>query len=269
MKIIFLGTSSGVGKTAMTAMFCRHLRNSGVRVAPFKASNLSSSAYMTEDGGIGMGQALQALASDLVPTMEMNPVLLTYSEGDGVDIKIKGKSSKDVGRRELLDIALESYDGLMSEYEAVVAEGSGSPAEINCSENDIANIGFARERNVPAILIGDIERGGVFAGLYGTWKLIDENDRRLLKGFVINRFRGDPTILKSGTDRITELTGMKFLGIMPLIDIHLPEEDALSSKNDRIRELNEYLTDLDEFVLIAKENLDLDSMVEIAKESSP
>ena len=262
MKIIFLGTSSGVGKTAIAAMFCRYLRKRNVNVVPFKALNLSSSSYVTKDSEIGIGQALQAAASDLEPMTDMNPVLLKYSN-NGIKTLAHGKIVSVDDRKELLNIALESYDKLSEKYEAVVAEGSGSPAEINLSKKDIANIGLARERNIPAVLIGDIERGGVFAGLYGTWKLIDKNDRHLLKGFMINRFRGDPTILKKGTDKITELTGMKFLGVMPLIDIRLPEEDALSFKDDRMGEMKDYLNGLDEFVSSAEENLDLDSIVKL------
>ena len=267
MKIIFLGTSSGVGKTAMAAMFCRYLRKLNVNVVPFKASNLSSSSHVTKDGEIGIGQALQAVASDLEPTVDMNPVLLKYSDG-GVKTLIRGKPVSGKNRNDLLKIVLESYDKLMKEYEAVVAEGSGSPAEINLRKNDIVNIGFAKERDVPAVLIGDIERGGVFAGLYGTWKLIDVKDRHLLKGFIINRFRGDPAILRSGTDRITELTGMKFLGVMPLIDICLPEEDILSSRDSKKCKVGDYMGDLDKLVQVAEKNLDLDSIIKIMNSSA-
>jgi len=266
LRIIFLGTSSGVGKTAMSAMFCRYLRKLNVNVVPFKASNLSSSSYLTKDGEIGTGQALQAIAADLEPITDMNPILLKYSE-DCVKTLVHGKPVSD-NDRNLLNIVLESYDGLAKNYEAVVAEGSGSAAEINLRKNDIANIGFARERDVPAVLIGDIERGGVFAGLYGTWKLIDEKDRHLLKGFIINRFRGDSAILKKGTDRITELTGMKFLGVMPLIDICLPEEDILSSKDSKKSKMKDYMDDLDKLVQIAEKNLNLDLIVEIMRSSA-
>jgi len=267
LKIIFLGTSSGVGKTAMAAMFCRYLKNRNVNVVPFKALNLSSSSHVTNDGEIGMGQALQSIACGLEPTVDMNPILLKYSES-GVETLIRGESVSGKDRNCLLKAALESYDKLRDRYEVVVAEGSGSPAEINLSKNDVANIGFARERNVPAVLIGDIERGGVFAGLYGTWKLIDEKDRHLLKGFMINRFRGDPEILKKGTDKITELTGMRFLGIMPLIDVHLPEEDALSIRGPKKRNISDYSKELDKLVMIAEKNLDMDSIVDIMNSSA-
>lgn len=275
MKLLFIGTSSGAGKTMITAMFCRYLRKNGINVTPFKASNLSLNSYATKDGKeIGMGQAFQALASGLEPEADMNPVLLKPS-GDGrMQLIVNGTPYRDSTQREpcdtqyLLSNALNAYDRLSKRYEAVVAEGSGSPAEINLVERDIANMRLAKERDIPVILIGDIERGGVFAGLYGTWKLIDEKDRHLIKGFIINRFRGDASILKSGTDKIEEMTGMKFLGVMPLADLRFPDEDSLSPSKGRLNGTDvktAYLENIDEFLSIAEEHLDLDPIIKIAK----
>ena len=264
MKILFVGTSSGAGKTTMAAMFCRYLKKHDVRVAPFKASNLSSDAYITKDGKkIGKGQAFQALLSGVEPVTDMNPILIVPSDG-GLNTMVNGVPAKGCERDELLSIALGSFDRLAGNYEAVVCEGSGSPAELNLMERDIANMRLARERGIPAVLVGDIERGGVFAGLYGTWRLLCENDRSLIKGFIINRFRGDPSILSKGTDRITELTGMKFLGVMPLLDVSFPEEDSLS-KSVRKADRDRYISDMDEFLKVAEDALDLEEMRRIAE----
>jgi Cobyric acid synthase len=272
MKIVFLGTSSGAGKTVMTAMFCRYLRKKGISVAPFKASNLSLNSFATKDGKeIGMGQAFQALASEIDATAEMNPILLKPS-GNGIQTVINGTVSKrsksEIGTEELLKEVLNAYDSLSGKYDAIVSEGSGSPAELNLTERDIANIRFPKERSVPSVLVGDIDRGGVFAGIYGTWLLLDDVSKELMKGFIINRFRGDDSILKAGTDRIEELTGMKFLGTMPLADLKFPDEDSLSVSSGKLSGSNvreAYLRNLDELTEIAEKHLDMDMLMYIAK----
>lgn len=234
MKILFLGTSSGAGKTTIAAMYCRYLSKSGISVAPFKASNLSFRSSRTADGEIGIGQAFQALASGIRPEADMNPILLKPLGGGRLQLLLNGVPHSIVSNEDPLDVqmvtaeACSAFDRLFNKYEAVVCEGSGSPAEINLRDRDIANIGMMRERNIPAVLIGDIERGGAFAALYGTWKLIPEGQRGLLKGFIINRFRGDLTILESGITHIEKLTGMKCLGVLPYADLSFPEEDSLS-----------------------------------------
>ena len=241
MKVLFLGTASGAGKTTVTAMYCRYLARRGVRVAPFKASNLSLNSYATSEGGeIGIGQAFQALAAGIVPVTDMNPILLKPGGGGRMQVVLNGKPCSDVTEGRPMDIAkatseaCKAYDRLRGRFDAVVCEGSGSPGEINLRDRDIANIGMMRERNIPAVLVGDIERGGVFAALYGTWKLVPEEQRGLLKGFMINRFRGDPTILGSGIARIEEITGMKCLGVLPYADLRFPEEDSLSDSRGKM-----------------------------------
>jgi len=272
MKVVFLGTSSGAGKTIITAMFCRYLKRKGISTAPFKASNLSLNSFATKDGKeIGMGQAFQALASEIDATAEMNPILLKPS-GNSIQTIINGtiseRSKNEMSTDELLKEVLNAYDSLSKKYDATISEGSGSPAELNLTKKDIANIRFPRERSVPSILVGDIDRGGVFAGIYGTWLLLDDDSKKLMKGFIINRFRGDDSILKSGTDRIEKLTGMKFLGTMPLADLKFPDEDSLSISSGKLSGSNvreAYLKNLDELVDIAEKHLDMDAIVNIAK----
>ncbi|MDR1690443.1 MAG: cobyric acid synthase [Candidatus Methanoplasma sp.] len=237
MKVIFLGTSSGAGKTTVTAMYCRYLKRKGVNVAPFKALNLSLRSSVTKDGlEIGTGQALQAIMSEIEPNIDMNPILLKPSGNGKIRTIVNGEewdtSIKTNGAEASLKKACAAFDRLSAGYEAVVCEGSGSPVELNMMDRDIANIGIMRERKIPAVLVGDIERGGVFAALYGTWLLMPEDVRPLLKGFIINRFRGDPSILAGAIDRIEKLTGMRFIGTIPYADVKFPEEDSLSENGD-------------------------------------
>jgi len=241
MKVIFLGTSSGAGKTTVTALYCRYLANKGVKVAPFKASNLSLNSFVTKDGcEIGMGQAFQAWVSGVEPSSDMNPVLLKPSGNKTLQLIVDGKAQKDISetnpmdRKAVMKNVCEAFDRLSERYDVVVCEGSGSPAELNLLDKDLANTGMMRERNVPAVLVGDIERGGVFAALYGTWLLVPEDVRPLLKGFIINRFRGDPSILGPAIERIEELTGMAFIGTIPYVDLKFPEEDSLSDTGGKL-----------------------------------
>lgn len=253
MKVLFLGTSSGAGKTTISAMYCRYLSNKGISVAPFKASNLSFRSYRTDDGEMGIGQAFQALASGIRPEVDMNPILLKPLGGGKLQLILNGVPDHIITNKDPLDVqmatreACKAFDRLSKKYEAVICEGSGSPAEINLRDRDIANIGMMRERNIPAVLIGDIERGGVFAAIYGTWKLIPEGQRNLLKGFIINRFRGDMTILGSGITRIEELTGMKCLGVLPYVNLAFPEEDSLSNSSKPESD-DEYIKNLDSMI---------------------
>ena len=242
-SVLFLGTASGAGKTTLDAVFCRYLVRKGLNVAPFKASNLSLNSFVTEDGKeIGMGQALQSWACGKEPSAHMNPVLLKPADGSRLQIILRGEPLLDVGpsrdydRVMVMAKAYESYDHLLSVSDFVVCEGSGSPAELNLINTDMANVGLMRARKVPSILVADIERGGVFAAIYGTWKLIPEDVRPLLKGFVINRFRGDASLLDSGIRKIEELTGMKCIGVVPYESLRLPEEDSMSQSGGEIGE---------------------------------
>ena len=275
MKVIFLGISSGAGKTVLTAMYCRHLFKKGISVAPFKASNLSLDSFPTKDGSeIGTGQAFQAMVSGIEPSRDMNPILLKPLGKGVVQLKINGivqeslSKSDPVDTKELIKKASEAFDRLSKEYEAVVCEGSGSPAELNLMEKDVANIGMMRSRKIPAVLIGDIERGGAFAALYGTWLLIPEDVRPLLKGFIINRFRGDPSILGEAIEKIEELTGMGYIGTIPLVELKFPEEDSLSDSADKLEgkaAIEEFIKNIDILLETAeKSGLDLKKIDDIS-----
>ena len=276
MKLMFLGTSSNAGKTLLSAVFCRYLSSKGIDTVPFKGSNLSLNSVATKDGKeIGIGQAFQAMACLKEPTGDMNPVLLKPSGKGVVQVITNGRPYANISpgcapdTEELVKIACESFDRLLDAHEAVICEGSGSPVELNLKNRDVANLRMVRERNIPAVLVGDIERGGVFAALYGTWLLMTPEERKFMKGFIINRFRGEPSILKSGVDRIESLTGMKCLGIVPYLDLRFPEEDSMSSKRgklvgDDVRQA--FNRNLDEMISSIKDDLDFEEMERIASE---
>lgn len=224
-SLLFLGTASGVGKTTLAAAYCRYLSRNGVAAAPFKASNLSLNSYVTADGDeIGMGQAVQAWACGLEPRADMNPLLLKPS-GGSMQAVVLGRARADIRRGEHMDFSEEvygAYDRLAGEFGFVVCEGSGSPTELNLMDRDVANVGLMRARRTEAVLVADIERGGVFAAVYGTWLLMPEDVRPLLGKFIINRFRGDPSILSPGIRRIEDLTGMECAGVVPYARIRAP-----------------------------------------------
>lgn len=276
MRGLVLGTSSDAGKTVTCAMICRYLARKGLDPVPFKASNLSLNSYATRDGGeIGMGQTFQAWCCGLEPETDMNPVLLKPS-GDGriqlivggrplVDLSGDSEEGRDAARKEIE----KAFHRLSSEHGFVVCEGSGSPAELNLMDRDMANVGLMRSIGVPTILVGDIERGGVFAAIYGTWRLIPDDVRPLMKGFIINRFRGEPSILKEGIERIEELTGMKCLGVLPYLHLRFPEEDSLSRSEGRLEgddPQKAFLDNIDIMLDAAIEaGFNFDALLEIAK----
>jgi adenosylcobyric acid synthase len=264
MSILFLGTSSGAGKTTVCAMICRYLKKNGVDVAPFKGSNLSLNSIATKDGGeIGMGQAFQAWAAGLDPETDMNPVLLKPSGKGVMQLVLNGKPFKDITKDSPMDreMALQkvkkAFDRMNAKHQLVLCEGSGSPVELNLMKTDLANVGLMKATGVPAVLVGDIERGGVFAAIYGTWKLIPDELKPQLKGFIINRFRGDGSILKPAIERIENMTGMKCLGVLRYEYLRFPEEDSLSSSEGKL-EGNDvhsaFIANLDEMITHAEED---------------
>ena len=276
-SLLFLGTSSGAGKTTLDAAFCRYLVRKGMKVAPFKASNLSLNSYVTLGGEeIGMGQAFQAWACGIEPTGDMNPVLLKPAGSGRMQIILRGKPYQDIVRDQpwdrdgVMEKACESYDRLIEQYDAVICEGSGSPAELNLMSTDMANVGLMKARGVKAILVGDIERGGVFAAIYGTWLLIPDELKPLMKGFVINRFRGDASILGPGIQKVEELTGMKCFGIVPYEPLKFPEEDSLSQTSGNIGSGDlheEFIRNLDRLIDNAVESgVDLEGIVKLLEE---
>ncbi|MCO5071214.1 MAG: cobyric acid synthase [Rhizobiaceae bacterium] len=235
--LMFQGTGSDVGKSLVVAGLARAYANRGLKVRPFKPQNMSNNAAVTEDGGeIGRAQALQARAARVAPTVHMNPVLLKPQGATGAQIIVQGRvfgtakaaQYQDVKPR-LLPQVLESFSLLKSDADLVLVEGAGSASEINLRANDIANMGFARAADVPVVLIGDIDRGGVIASLVGTKSVIERDDAAMIAGFIVNRFRGDPTLFASGMADISYRTGWRSFGLLPFFAgaRKLPAEDAL------------------------------------------
>ena len=231
------GTTSDAGKSTLVAGLARLLWRRGVRVAPFKPQNMALNSAVTVDGGeIGRAQALQAIAAGLEPHTDMNPVLLKPSTDIGAQVIIHGRAVANLSARDYhnykpraMAAVLESYARLADAYEAVLVEGAGSPAEINLRDRDIANMGFAEEVDCPVILVADIDRGGVFAHLVGTLELLSPTEQARVKGFVINRFRGDIGLLQSGLDWLEARTGRPVLGVLPYLHgLFLDAEDALA-----------------------------------------
>ncbi len=236
-NIMIQGTSSHVGKTVLVAAFCRIFKNRGLRVAPFKAQNMALNSSVTGDGGeIGRAQALQAEAAGITPTVDLNPILLKPSGDSLSQIIIHGKvfgvmSAREYHgfKKEAMGFVLESYQRLANAYDIIVIEGAGSPAEVNLRENDIANMGVAAATKSPVLLAGDIDRGGVFASIVGTMELLTEKEKDMVKGFIINKFRGDIGLLAPGLEFLAARTGRPVLGVVPYAsDIILPDEDSVS-----------------------------------------
>jgi adenosylcobyric acid synthase len=231
------GTTSDAGKSALVTGLCRALTRRGMRVAPFKPQNMALNSAVTADGGeIGRAQAVQAQACNLPPHTDMNPVLLKPNTDVGAQVIIHGRAVGNMHARDYHDYkriawraVWESYQRLASEYEALIVEGAGSPAEINLRDRDIANMGFAEAVDCPVILIADIDRGGVFAHLVGTLALLSGSERARVAGFVINRFRGDIALLQPGLDWLEQHTAKPVLGVLPYLHgLHLEAEDALA-----------------------------------------
>ncbi|MGK9064400.1 cobyric acid synthase [Stutzerimonas chloritidismutans] len=235
-SLMVQGTTSDAGKSTLVTALCRWLMRQGVGVAPFKPQNMALNSAVTVDGGeIGRAQAVQAQAAGLAPHTDMNPVLLKPNSDIGAQVIIHGRAvtSMDAAayhdyKRVALQAVLESHRRLETAYDVVMVEGAGSPAEINLRANDIANMGFAEAVDCPVILIADIDKGGVFAHLVGTLALLSPSEQARVKGFVINRFRGDIALLQPGLDWLEARTGKPVLGVLPyLMDFHLEAEDAV------------------------------------------
>lgn len=243
MSLFVVGSASHVGKSVTVAAICRCLVRRGIAVAPFKSQNMSLNSYVTRDGGeIGMAQAMQAIAAKIIPDTDMNPILLK-PKGDCISqIVLNGHPYKDIHIADyyketpaLLILALESFNRLVSAYAHVVVEGAGGAAELNLYDRDIANTQLAKILRIPMILVADIERGGVFAQIFGTIELLPEDIRPLIKGIIINKFRGDPAIFAPGVKKLEELTGIPVLGVVPYFTILLPSEDSLSISDKKTK----------------------------------
>jgi adenosylcobyric acid synthase len=240
--IMLQGTGSDVGKTVLVAGLCRLARNRGYEVRPFKPQNMSNNAAVasipgsTEEGEIGRGQWLQALACKVRPTVHMNPVLLKPQSEKGSQIILQGRAVGQAEARayqrrkgELLAAVMMSWDHVRQGADLVIVEGAGSPAEVNLREGDIANMGFATRADVPVVLVGDIDRGGVIASLVGTHAILPEGDRRMVAGYLINKFRGDVSLFDGGLEAITRFTGWRSFGVVPWLTdaAALPAEDSV------------------------------------------
>jgi adenosylcobyric acid synthase len=236
------GTASDAGKSTVVAGLCRLLYRRGIRVVPFKPQNMALNSAVTADGGeIGRAQAVQAQAAGLEPHTDMNPVLLKPSSDMGAQVIIHGKALAQMQaqdyhhyKRTAMAAVLASHTRLCQQYEVVMVEGAGSPAEVNLREGDIANMGFAEAVDCPVLLVADIDKGGVFAQLVGTLALLSESERSRIGGFIINRFRGDIALLQPGLDWLEQKTGKPVLGVLPYLhDLHLEAEDAVPRDNIR------------------------------------
>ncbi|MCD8212223.1 MAG: cobyric acid synthase [Oscillospiraceae bacterium] len=239
--IMVQGTMSGAGKSLLAAALCRIFRQDGLRAAPFKSQNMALNSYITLDGlEMGRAQAVQAQAAGVEPDVRMNPILLKPSSDSGSQLIVMGKVRGNYPaaeyykiKKDLIPDILDAYRSLEREYDVIVIEGAGSPAEINLRDDDIANMGLAELVNAPVLLVGDIDRGGVFAQLYGTMELLRPEERERIVGTVINKFRGDEEILRPGLDMIEEKTGVPVLGVIPYVQVDIDEEDSLAPELER------------------------------------
>ena len=238
-KVIMIqGTMSNAGKSLVTAGLCRVFKQDGYKVAPFKSQNMALNSFITKEGlEMGRAQVMQAEACGIEPSVNMNPILLKPTNDVGSQVIVNGEvlgnmSARDYYKKktELIPHIMEAYNNLAKEYDIIVMEGAGSPAEINLKENDIVNMGMAKLVNSPILLVGDIDRGGVFASIAGTLMLLEEDERKMIKGTIINKFRGDVNILKPGLDMIEEITKTPVVGVVPYMELDIDDEDSLSER---------------------------------------
>ncbi|MGB9840162.1 cobyric acid synthase [Thermovenabulum sp.] len=240
MRIMVQGTSSSCGKSLVTTALCRIFAEDGYRVCPFKSQNMALNSYVTDEGlEMGRAQALQALACRIKPKVYMNPILLKPTTDRKSQVIIMGKPYKNMDaveyfnfKKSLKEKIREIYSEIEKQYDIIVIEGAGSPAEINLKEDDFVNMGMAEIANSNVLLVGDIDRGGVFASIYGTYMLLEESERKRIKGIIINKFRGDKSLLMSGIEIIENLIGVPVIGVIPYIDIRLEDEDGMVQLNN-------------------------------------
>jgi adenosylcobyric acid synthase len=236
-SLMVQGVSSGAGKSLLVCGLCRSLARRGIPVAPFKAQNMSNNARVVDGGEIGTAQWLQALAARVTPEVRMNPVLLKPENDLRSQVVVLGRASRELteapwrGRsKRLWPAVLDAFESLRADYDVIVLEGAGSPAESNLWDDDIVNMAMAEAANACVLLVADIDRGGAFAHLYGTWALLPPVWRRRIKGFVLNRFRGDPALLDPAPAELETLTGVPTVGVVPWLDHHLPDEEGPSRR---------------------------------------
>ena len=269
-SLMIQGTSSGSGKTTLVAALCRIFADKGFSVAPFKSQNMSNYAYKTKDFEISRAQAIQAIAARCAITPDLNPILLKPLGNYYSNVYLNGKMFKKMHATEYyqkfvqtqgLNIATKSLKSLQKNFDLIILEGAGSPTEINLEKSDIANMKMAEIANSSVLLITDIDRGGSFASIVGTMSLLDKRHQKLIKGFVINKFRGDINILKPGFKKIKEITKRPILGTIPMFDFDLPEEDSLSGKAKNItwnkKNLDKIESEIDKLSKLVNSNLNI------------
>ncbi|MBQ6582232.1 MAG: cobyric acid synthase, partial [Mogibacterium sp.] len=236
--IMIQGTMSNAGKSLIAAGLCRIFRQDGYRVAPFKSQNMALQSYVTRDGlEMGRAQVVQAEAAGTEPDVRMNPILLKPTDDEGSQVVVMGRPVGNMKARDyftfkkdLIPTIQEAFRGLAEEYDIIVVEGAGSPVEINLNTNDIVNMGLAAMLDAPVLLVGDIDRGGVFAQLLGTLMLLTEEERARVRGLIINKFRGDRSLLDSGITMLEERGGVPVIGTVPYVRIRVEDEDSLSER---------------------------------------
>ena len=272
-SLMIQGTSSGSGKTTLVAALCRIFSDKGYSVAPFKSQNMSNFAYITPDFEISRAQAIQAFGARCNITPDLNPILLKPVGNYSSIVYLNGKRFKKMHAKEYYEkfvnnegikLASKSLKTLQKNFDLVILEGAGSPAEINLQKYDIANMKIAKKANANVLLITDIDKGGSFASIVGTMALIEKNYQKLVKGFIFNKFRGDINVLKPGFQKLKNITKIPVMGTIPLISLNLPEEDSLNAKPKDIAWTKKNILKIDDELnklsKIVKLNIDINSI---------
>lgn len=244
--IMIQGTMSNAGKSLLAAGLCRILKQDGYQAAPFKSQNMALNSFITREGlEMGRAQVMQAEAAGIEPSVLMNPILLKPTNDMGSQVIVNGEVVGTMAARDyfsykkkLIPEVMRAYETLAAEYDMIVLEGAGSPAEINLKQEDIVNMGMAKMAKAPVLLVGDIDRGGVFAQLAGTLMLLEEDERQMVKGLIVNKFRGDQTILDPGIARLEELCGVPVAGVVPYMHVDLEDEDSLTERFEKKTEVS-------------------------------
>jgi len=272
-SLMIQGTSSGAGKTTLVAALCRIFSDKGYRVAPFKSQNMSNFGYITPDFEISRAQAIQAFGARCNITPDLNPILLKPVGNYSSVVYLNGKRFKKMHAKEYYEkfvnsegmkLASKSLKTLQKDFDLVIMEGAGSPAEINLQKYDIANMKMAKKANANVLLVTDIDKGGSFASLAGTMALIEKKYQKLVKGFIFNKFRGDIDVLKPGFKKLKNLTNVPVIGTIPLVSLNLPEEDSLNSNPKDIvwnkKNIKKIDNELNKLSKIVKSNMDINSI---------
>ena len=273
--LMIQGTASGAGKTTLVTALCRIFSNKGYSVAPFKSQNMSNYSY--KNGfEISQAQAIQAVAARTEISPHMNPILLKPLGNYMSSVVIQGKPFKKMSAKNYYEkfalqrgikTALDSFEYLKSRNDLIILEGAGSPAEINLQKYDIANMMMAQKTKSPVILVSDIEKGGFFASIVGTMSLLPKTQQNLVKGYIVNKFRGDKSLLQPGFRKLKQITSKSVFGVIPTIDLELPNEDSLDNKIHLFRKQNQKLVDLqiNKLANIVQKNIDISSIERLIK----